>query len=249
LETFEASGPPSRLTGRVALITGGSRGIGLATAHALASQGASVAITGTSEDSLEAARRDLERDAAGRVLALRADVRSPSDMNGALDGTVSRFGGLDALVNNAGVGLFRAVSEMTDDEWRRLFDTNVTGVFNATRAALPHLRARGGGWIVNVSSLSATAPFANGAAYCATKAAVDAFTEALMQEVRHDGIRVASVAPGSVDTSFGGGGRDKRPWALQPDDVAQAIVDLMSHAGRALPSRIEIRPSQPPRKG
>ena len=115
--------------------------------------------------------------------------------------------------------------------------------------ALPHLRARRGGWIVNVSSLSATAPFANGAAYCATKAAVDAFTEALMQEVRHDGIRVASVAPGSVDTSFGGGGRDKRSWALQPDDVAQAIVDLMSHAGRALPSRIEIRPSQPPRKG
>jgi NAD(P)-dependent dehydrogenase (short-subunit alcohol dehydrogenase family) len=110
---------------------------------------------------------------------------------------------------------------MTDDEWRRLFDTNVTGVFNATRAALPHLRARGGGWIVNVSSLSATAPFANGAAYCATKAAVDAFTEALMQEVRHDGIRVASVAPGSVDTTFGGGGRDKSSWALQPADVAQ----------------------------
>jgi NAD(P)-dependent dehydrogenase (short-subunit alcohol dehydrogenase family) len=170
-------------------------------------------------------------------------------MNGALDAAVSRFGGLDALINNAGVGLFRAVSDMTDDEWRRLFDTNVTGVFNATRAALPHLRARGGGWIVNVSSLSATAPFANGAAYCATKAAVDAFTEALMQEVRHDGIRVASVAPGSVDTSFGGGGRDKSSWALQPSDVAQAIVDLMSHAGRALPSRIEIRPSQPPRKG
>jgi NAD(P)-dependent dehydrogenase (short-subunit alcohol dehydrogenase family) len=234
---------------KVVLITGGSRGIGLATAHALASRGAAVAITGTSGDTLSAACRDLERDAAGRVLALSADVRSPSDMNGALDAAVSRFGGLDALINNAGVGLFRPVSDMTDDEWRRLFDTNVTGVFNATRAALPHLRARGGGWIVNVSSLSATAPFANGAAYCATKAAVDAFTEALMQEVRHDGIRVASVAPGSVDTSFGGGGRDKSSWALQPSDVAQAIVDLMSHAGRALASRIEIRPSQPPRKG
>jgi len=237
------------MTGKVALVTGGSRGIGLATARALASRGASVAITGTSDDSLAAACRELERDAAGRVLALRADVRSSADMTGALAAAVSRFGGLDALVNNAGVGLFRAVSDMTDEEWRRLFDTNVTGVFNATRAALPHLRARGGGWIVNVSSLSATAPFANGAAYCATKAAVDAFTEALMQEVRHDGIRVASVAPGSVDTSFGGGGRDKGSWALQPGDVAQAIVDLMAHAGRALPSRVEIRPSQPPRKG
>jgi 3-oxoacyl-[acyl-carrier protein] reductase len=237
------------MAGTTALVTGGSRGIGLATARALAARGASVAITGTSDGTLAAATADLERDAPGRVLALRADVRSASEMNAALDSATSRFGGLDALVNNAGVGLFRPVSDMTDEEWRRLFDTNVTGIFNATRAALPHLRARGGGWIVNVSSLSATAPFANGAAYCATKAAVDAFTEALMQELRHDGIRVASVAPGSVDTSFGGGGRDKSSWALQPADVAQAIVDLMAHAGRALPSRIEIRPSQPPRKG
>jgi 3-oxoacyl-[acyl-carrier protein] reductase len=238
----------SVMTGKVALVTGGSRGIGLATARALASRGGAVAITGTSDDTLTAACRDLERDAAGRVLALRADVRSPSEMAAACAAAASRFGGLDALVNNAGVGLFRPVGEMTDDEWKLLFDTNVTGIFNATRAALPLLRARGGGWIVNVSSLSATAPFAGGAAYCATKAAVDAFTEALMQELRHDGIRVASVAPGSVDTSFGGGGRDKSSWALQPGDVAQVIVDLMSHAGRALPSRVEVRPSQPPRK-
>jgi len=239
----------SDMNGKVVLVTGGSRGIGFATVRALVSRGASVAFTGTSDDTLAAASRDLEPDADGRLLAVRADVRSASDMAAACEAVTSRFGGLDALINNAGVGLFRAVGEMTDDEWRRLFDTNVTGVFNATRAALPHLRARGGGWIVNVSSLSATAPFANGAAYCATKAAVDAFTEALMQELRHDGIRVASVAPGSVDTSFGGGGRDKSSWALQPGDVAQAIVDLMAHAGRALPSRIEIRPSQPPRKG
>lgn len=237
------------MDGKVVLVTGGSRGIGFATVRALVSRGASVAFTGTSDDTLAAASRGLEPDADGRILAVRADVRSASDMAAACEAVTSRFGGLDALINNAGVGLFRAVGEMTDDEWRRLFDTNVTGVFNATRAALPHLRARGGGWIVNVSSLSATAPFANGAAYCATKAAVDAFTEALMQELRHDGIRVASVAPGSVDTSFGGGGRDKSSWALQPGDVAQAIVDLMAHAGRALPSRIEIRPSQPPRKG
>ena len=237
------------MTGKVALVTGGSRGIGLATARALAARGAAVILTGTSDDSLAAACRDLEHDAAGRVLALRADVRSAADMTAACDTAASRFGGLDALINNAGVGLFRPVGEMTDDEWRLLFDTNVTGVFNATRAALPHLRARGGGWIVNVSSLSATAPFAGGAAYCATKAAVDAFTEALMQEVRHDGIRVASVAPGSVDTSFGGSGRDKSGWALQPGDVAQVIVDLMGHAGRSLPSRVEVRPSQPPRKG
>jgi 3-oxoacyl-[acyl-carrier protein] reductase len=236
------------MTGKVALVTGGSRGIGLATAVALASRGASVAVTATSDESLAAAAADLERATAGAVLAVRADVRSPADMEAACAAAVSKFGGLDALVNNAGVGLFRSVADMSDAEWRLLFDTNVTGVFNATRAALPHMRARGGGWIVNVSSLSATSPFAGGAAYCATKAAVDAFTEALMQELRHDGIRVAAVAPGSVDTSFGGSGRDKSGWALQPADVAQVIVDLLGHHSRALPSRVELRPSQPPRK-
>jgi NAD(P)-dependent dehydrogenase (short-subunit alcohol dehydrogenase family) len=172
-----------------------------------------------------------------------------ADVEDACRSTVSRFGGLDILVNNAGVAVFKPVAELTDDDWRLMFDTNVTGIFNTTRAALPHLRARGGGWIVNVSSLSGSNPFANGAAYCATKAAVDAFTEALMQEVRHDGIRVAAIAPGSVDTSFGGGARDKSSWALQPDDVAQAILDLLGHQSRSLPSRVEIRPSRPPRKG
>jgi NAD(P)-dependent dehydrogenase (short-subunit alcohol dehydrogenase family) len=233
------------LIGKVALVTGASRGIGLATARALAARGASVAITSTSSEALFAATREME-GAAGGVLPLRADVRMAADVEDACRSTVSRFGGLDILVNNAGVAVFKPVAELTDDDWRLMFDTNVTGIFNTTRAALPHLRARGGGWIV---SLSGSNPFANGAAYCATKAAVDAFTEALMQEVRHDGIRVAAIAPGSVDTSFGGGARDKSSWALQPDDVAQAILDLLGHQSRSLPSRVEIRPSRPPRKG
>jgi len=236
------------MTGKVALVTGGSRGIGLATALALASRGASVAVTGTSDDGLVSAAAALERAAPGSFLTIRADVRRPGDMVAACAAAVSRFGGLDALINNAGVGVFGNVAVLSDDDWRLMFDTNVTGIFNTTRAALPHLRARGGGWIVNVSSLSATGPFPGGAAYCATKAAVDAFTSALMQEVRHDGIRVAAVAPGSVDTSFGSGSRDKSSWALQPDDVAHVIVDLLGHASRSLPSRIEVRPSQPPRK-
>jgi 3-oxoacyl-[acyl-carrier protein] reductase len=233
---------------RVVLITGGTRGIGYATAAALLEAGDKVAITGTTSDGVVKAEHALAAANGGSVIGIVCDVRDAASVQRAVATAVERFGGLDVLVNSAGVGTGVPIAEMPHEEWDRIIGTNLTGVFNTCKAAIPQLRARGGGWIVNVSSLSATAPFAGGAAYCATKAAVDAFTEALMQEVRHDGIRVASVAPGSVDTSFGGGGRDKSSWALQPGDVAQVIVDLMAHAGRALPSRVEVRPSQPPRK-
>src|SRR6478736_3564562 len=185
----------SSLTGKVAVITGGSRGIGLATARALVQQGAAVAITGTTAATLNAARDELLRDAsADRVIAEPADVRD--------------------------------------------------------YAAVPHLRKRGGGWIINISSLASRNAFVNGAAYCASKSALNAFSESLMQEVRYEGIRVAYVLPGSVNTSFGGGvlSNTKAQGALLPDDVAQVIGDLVAHPSRSLPSRVEIRPSQPPRK-
>lgn len=238
----------SSLSGKVAVVTGGSRGIGLAVARLLGQRGASVAITGTSAAGLEKAVDALGAGSV-RVLPLRADVRDAVQMEGAMAQAASALGGIDIVVNNAGVGIFKPVAEMSPDEFRLMFETNVTGVFNSSRAALPHLRARGGGWVISVSSLSGTNPFPGGAAYCATKAAVNAFSEAFMQEVRHDGIRVAYVSPGSVDTSFGGGARDKSSWALQADDVAQVIGDLLEFPGRSLPSRVEIRPSQPPRKG
>ena len=238
------------LTGKVAFVTGGSRGIGLATARALLAEGARVAITATSDDTLGSAKEQLGDGAgAADLLTLRADVRREDEVTAALASAARHFGGIDVLVNNAGVGLIRAVAEMSPDEWRDVIDTNLTGVFHCCRTVLPYMRARGGGWIVNISSLSATHPFANGAAYCASKAGLVAFSESLMQEVRHDGIRVAAVAPGSVNTGFGGGARDKAGWALQPDDVAQVVGDLLAFPGRSLPSRVEIRPSQPPRKG
>ena len=238
------------LHGKCAIVTGGSRGIGLSIARALADEGADVVISGTDQARLDQAHASLTagRGDSLRVVAVRADVRDPADAAHLVGVAVDRFGGLDILVNNAGTAVMRDVASMTIDEWRRIIDTNLSGVFYCCHAALPHLKARGAGWIINISSLGARNTFVGGAAYCASKAGLNAFGEAMMQEVRHDGIRVASVAPGSVDTSFGGGGRDKRSWALQPGDVAQAIVDLMAHAGRALPSRIEIRPSQPPRK-
>ena len=234
----------------VALVTGGSRGIGRATAEALLAQGASVAITGTDERRLEEARAALSTTgAASRVLALRADVRVEADVVEALTRVVAEWGGLDILVNNAGVGGFVEVSTMAAADWHRIIETNLTGVYFGCHAAIPHLKARGGGWIINVSSLAAKNPFAGGAAYCASKAGLNAFSEALMQEVRHDGIRVSVVMPGSVQTGFSGAGDGPgTDWKLASDDVAQVIVDLVAHPARSLPSRVEIRPSRPPRK-
>lgn len=238
------------LSGKVAVVTGGSRGIGFAIARALRQRGAVVAITGTDEARLAAAAGELQSELPGpAVIALRADVRQHGDMAAACSTLAARAGGVDILINSAGVGVFRPVADMSVDEWNRIMETNVSGVFNSTQAVLPHLRTRGGGWIINISSLSGTNPFANGAAYCASKAALNAFSEAFMQEVRHEGIRVAYVLPGSVDTAFGGGAREKADWALKPEDVAQVVVDLIGHPRRSLPSRVEIRPAMPPRKG
>lgn len=232
-----------------AIVTGGSRGIGFAISRALLSRGAHVLITGTNDASLADASRELAATASsGVVICQRADVRTYADVERMVEVATLRFGGIDLLVNNAGVGVFEPVSSMSTDDWHRVMETNVTGAFYCSRAVLPHLRARGGGWIINISSLSGANPFAGGAAYCASKAALNAFSESLMQEVRHDGIRVAYVMPGSVNTRFSG----REPgddWRLAPEDVAQVVVGLIAHPARSLPSRVEIRPSRPPRKG
>ena len=156
------------ITDKVAVVTGGSRGIGLATARTLLQRGARVAITATSDTTLRTATDEQDKISGNSaVMAVRADVRSYADVEQAFSSVAQRFGGIDVVVNNAGVGAFRAVADMTIEEWRQVFDTNVSGVFHGCRAAVPHLRTRGGGWIINISSLSSTNPFPDGAAYCA----------------------------------------------------------------------------------
>ena len=228
--------------GKIALVTGGSKGIGLAIAHALAAAGASVVITGRDQSALD---RAVKSAAEGtNVRGVRADVQNHEDAARAVAEAVTAFGGLDILINNAGVAALMNVADMSVSDWDRTIGTNLSGVFYCTRAALPELRRRGGGWIISISSLASKNAFAGGAAYCATKAGLNAFSEALMQEVRYDNIRVSCIMPGSVATGFGGRevGAD---WKLAPEDVAEVVIDLLEHPARSLPSRVELRPSRP----
>jgi 3-oxoacyl-[acyl-carrier protein] reductase len=233
------------LAGKIAFVTGGSKGIGYAITEALLAQGASAAIVGRDREALDRASRQL----GSNVLTIEGDARSSEDMRRAIDQTAGRFGGLDVLVNNAGVGAFANVADMSIEDWQTIIETNLGGVFYCCRAAIPHMRRRGGGWILNISSLASTNPFPGGAAYAASKAGLNAFSEALMQEVRYDRIRVSYVLPGSVATGFGGRGTPgQADWKVQPEDVAQVVIDLLTMPERSLPSRVELRPSQPPKK-
>jgi len=225
----------------IVLVTGGSKGIGLAIARAFVARGDQVVIGARS------APTSLETE---RLHVVKTDVRRPDDAQLLVDAAVARFGGLDVLVNNAGIGKFANVADMSLDDWHAIIDTNLNGVFYCTRAALSVMRARGGGFIVNISSLAGKNAFPGGAAYCASKAALNQFSEALMQEVRYDNIRVSYVMPGSVATEFGDHTvKDADAWKLTVEDVAKVVLDLVSHDPRSLPSRVELRPSRPPRKG
>jgi 3-oxoacyl-[acyl-carrier protein] reductase len=236
------------LRGKVAVVTGGSRGIGLSIAAALVRAGGRVVITGRDQDRLGAAAREIQGVAAERdaVHIVRADVRSAREAAGAIDTAARKYGGLDALVNNAGVGLFAEVADMSVAQWDEVIETNLSGVFYCCHAAIPHLRSRGGGWIINISSLAGKNSFTGGAAYCASKAGLNAFSESLMQELRYDNIRVSYIMPGSVSTGFSGRGKaGEADWKIAPEDISELVIELITFPARSLPSRIELRPSRP----
>ncbi len=225
----------------VALVTGGSKGIGLGIASALVSAGGRVAISARGREAVDSAAHGLG------ALGIVGDVRRREDCERMIAQTVAHFGRLDVLVNNAGVGRFAPVADMDPDQWDTVIGTNLSGVFYCTHYAIPHLRAAGGGWVMNIGSLAGKNAFPGGAAYNASKHGLIGFSEALMQEVRYDGIRVSYIMPGSVSSEFRPRGADES-WMIQPEDIGQIVVDLLRMPERTLPSRIEVRPSRPPRK-
>lgn len=238
------------LQGMVAIVTGSTKGIGLAIARALVGSGADVCVSGRHEEEVEKAVQQLNDIDEGRVTGVVCDMRSEEEVRSLVEHTVEEFGGLDILINNAGIpGEFVPVAEMTPDNFRAVLETNLFGVFYACHAAIPEMKKRGGGYIINISSLAGTNAHPQMSAYNASKFGLNGFSEALMQEVRYDGIKVSYVMPGSVNTDFGRKERSgDHSWQLQPDDIARVVVDLLHHDERSLPSRIEIRPASPPKK-
>jgi len=233
------------LTGKSAVVTGGSRGIGRAIAKALVGAGANVAITARIESDIENAISELNTIGPGTVTGYVCDVRHYEQVKQLF----AAFGGVDILINNAGIGIFSPVESMSPEDFRAVLETNVFGVFYCCHEAIPQMRQRGGGYIINISSLAGANPHPQMAAYNASKFGLNGFSVALMQEVRHDGIKVSYIMPGSVNTEFGGDEpSDEKSWQLQPADIAQVVLDLLEYPGRSLPSRIEIRPSRPPKK-
>ena len=232
------------LSGKVAVVTGGSRGIGRGIVDGLVSEGATVALTARALPAAESAAKSIGQAARGYA----CDVRAFESVQRLFAAVGRDLGGCDILVNNAGIGVFGPVADLDPEDWRAMIETNLNGVFYCCHEAIPMMKRRGGGYIINISSLAGKNPIQNGAGYNATKFGLNGFSEALMMEVRYEGIRVSYLMPGSVATEFGRGSAAKADWALKPSDVASVVLDLLRAPSHALFSRVELRPSQPPRR-
>ncbi len=233
---------------KTALVTGGSKGIGLAIAEALIAKDYNVVITARNETEVLEAAKHLNTLSPGHAVGLQADARDYTAQEAAVSKAVSEFGGLDVLVANAGVGIFKPVQDLTLEDWDAVIDTNLTGVFYSVKAAIPALE-KSAGYVLTISSLAGKNPFEFGAAYNASKFGLNGFSEAIMMDLRKLGIKVSYIMPGSVATYFNGHTpNEKDAWKIQPEDIAQIVVDLLAMNPRTLPSCVEVRPSQPPRK-
>jgi NAD(P)-dependent dehydrogenase (short-subunit alcohol dehydrogenase family) len=234
------------LAGQRAVVTGGTRGIGRAIAEALLREGAQVAICGRSEASVAQAVEEMARAGGGRVVGQAADVGRPEQVQAFFRVVDEALGGLDILVNNAGIGLFRPLAELSVADWQRTIDTNLSGAFYCAREAMPRLRKRGGGFVINISSLAGKNAIAGGAAYNASKFGLTGFSEAMMLDHRYEDVRVCYIMPGSVDTEFGGRAQPS-DWRIAPADIAEVVLTVLRMPARTLISRVEIRPTKPRR--
>jgi NAD(P)-dependent dehydrogenase (short-subunit alcohol dehydrogenase family) len=238
------------LSGKVAVITGGTKGIGRAIAEALVKEDISVCISARSRKEIDETVGELRALNRAKVTGIVCDVRNHTQIKSLFELTGLELGGVDILVNNAGIGIFATVEEISPEDFRAVLETNLFGVFYCCHEAIPLMKKRGGGCIINISSLAGVNAHPRMAAYNASKFGLNGFSEALMQEVRHDDIKVSYIMPGSVNTEFGGdAASEENSWQLQPSDIARVVMDLLHHDDRSLPSRIEIRPSKPPKKG
>lgn len=234
------------LENKVAVITGGSKGIGFGIAQSFLEQGMKVAITSRSQSSADEAAARLGKP--DQVIGIESDVRKMADEQAVIQKVIDKWGRVDAVIANAGVGHFAPIQEMTDQQWHEVIDINLNGVFHTTKAALPALKDSKG-YLITIASLAGTNFFAQGAAYNASKFGLVGFTQAVMLDVRKDDVKVTTIMPGSVATHFNGNDPDdKDAWKIQPEDIGKLCVDLLTMPARSLPSKIEIRPSRPDKK-
>ena len=236
------------LENKVAVVTGSTKGIGRAIAEALARKGAEVIVSSRREEDVKRTVEELtgsELEARG----VPCDVRQYKDVEALMRFAAEKSGGIDILVNNAGLGIFGPIGETTPEQWDQVIDTNLTGVFYCCHAALPYLRKRGGGTIINISSLAGKNAFKGGTLYNASKFGLEGLSESLMLDLRYENIKVSYVMPGSVATEFSGRQpSESDAWKLTSEDVAEVVLNLLAQDHRALASRVELRPFQPPKK-
>lgn len=233
------------LQGKNAIVTGGTRGIGLAIAEGLARSGAGVAVCGRGDSSVENAVSHLSKVSKSKVVGKVADVRSSTEVEQLFQFVDRELGGLDILVNNAGIGVFKSMADLSVEEWVRTLETNLTGAFYCSKQAVTRMRNRGSGYVIHISSLAGKNAFAGGAAYNASKFGLNGFSEAMMLDHRNDSVRVSCVMPGSVDTEFGSSTKGGAEWKIMPEDIAEIVLMLLKTPARTLISSVEVRPSRP----
>jgi len=236
------------LINKTALITGGTKGIGYGIAVSMLNEGMNVAITSRSQSAATEAAAKLNKIGKGHAIGIVADVRSLESQIAAVENVIKKFGKLDILIANAGVGHFASIEDLTVEHWNSTIDTNLTGVFYSVKAATEAIKASKG-YIITIASLAGTNFFAKGAAYNASKFGLVGFSQAIMLDLRQYGVKVTTIMPGSVATYFNGHiPNDADAWKIQPEDLGQMTVDLLKMNPRTLPSKVEVRPSMPGKK-